>query len=96
MVVRKIAVDPGFGNYKIAESNGTVQSHWFPAAVGLGRRADLSAVNVGVAGRSKRAEPWQVEFEDGNAYQVGHNLHYYTKPEPRTVYETLAEGEAKP
>jgi hypothetical protein len=94
MAVRKIAVDPGFGNYKIAESNGTVQSHWFPAAVGLGRRADLAAVNVGVTGRSKRVEPWQVEFEDGNAYQVGHNLHYYTKPEPRTGYEALAEGGA--
>jgi len=88
--MRKIAIDPGFGGFKVAEvQNGTLSVHTIPAVVGIGS-TDLGYLGTGF-GRQNKHKPHTVTV-DGTEYLVGQNVHRYAPPVERLDYQRLANG----
>jgi hypothetical protein len=87
---RQIAIDPGFGGFKVAEVRANqVHVDVIPSVVGIGK-TDLGQLSVGMrAARTKK--PLTVGF-DGIRYLVGANVHLYARPVERLDFKRLSEG----
>ncbi len=90
---RRLALDPGFGGFKIAEVvDGATLCNVIPATVGLGRIADMGLLTAGIR-RSHKAQdkPLQIDI-DGQGFLVGRNVHKHTEPSNRLDFQRLADG----
>lgn len=87
-----LALDGGFGNFKVAYRNGDGHIHVesFPSVVGLGQTT-LGLLTTGLDGRRRQVKPFTVEF-DGLAYLVGPNVHRWGRPSERLDFQRLYEG----
>lgn len=89
---RKIAIDPGFLGFKMAEMiNGKCVLDELPTVTGIGKIRDMGILSTGLSRVSKVIKPVQVGLGD-QSILVGHNVHQYTKPTTRLDYERLREG----
>lgn len=89
---RKIAIDPGFLGFKMAEMiNGDCILSELPTVTGIGKIRDMGILSTGLSRAPKVIKPVQVGL-DGQSILVGHNVHQYTKPTTRLDYERLREG----
>lgn len=88
--MRKIAIDPGFGGFKVAEvQNVSLTVHTIPAVVGIGS-TELGYLGTGF-GRQNKHKPHTVTV-DGTGYLVGQNVHRFAPPVERLDYQRLADG----
>ncbi len=88
--MRKIAIDPGFGGFKVAEvQHGTLVTHTIPAVVGVGS-TDLGYLGTGF-GRQNKHKPHTVAV-DGSGYLVGQNVHRFAPPIERLDFQRLSDG----
>lgn len=87
-----LALDGGFGNYKIGWRNGDGHIHveHFPSVVGLGQTT-LGLLTTGLDGRRRQVKPFTVEF-GGLTYLVGPNVHRWGRPSERLDFQRLYEG----
>lgn len=87
-----LALDGGFGNYKIAWKNGDGHIHveHFPSVVGLGH-TELGLLATGLDGRKRQVKPFTVEF-GGLTYLVGPNVYRWGRPVERLDFQRLYEG----
>lgn len=87
-----LALDGGFGNYKIAWKNGDNHIHveHFPSVVGLGH-TELGMLSTGLDGRKRQVKPFTVEFS-GLTYLVGPNVHRFCRASERLDFQRLYEG----
>ena len=87
--MRKIAIDPGFGGFKIAEvRENTLFTHTLPAVVGTGS-TEIGYLGIGL-GQQNKHKPHRVSF-DSTGYLVGQNVHRYAQPIERLDFQRLAE-----
>ena len=87
-VLRKIAVDPGFGGFKVAEVQGDeVVVDTIPAVIGIGQTS-AKPLTTGLGRKNSRTKPFVIAF-DGISYLVGPNVHLYTRPEETMATITL-------
>jgi hypothetical protein len=87
---RSIALDPGFGGFKVAEVRGEqVFVDVIPAVVGIGT-TDLGYLTTGLRGR-RANKPLTVRF-DALSYLVGPNVHLYARPAERLDFKRLSDG----
>lgn len=93
-LIRKIAIDPGFGGFKVAEVQGDqVRVDLLPAVVGIGSKTDAGTLEVWSNPRRKPVKPLTIRFNDtGLSYLVGHNVHRHTRPVERLDFYRLAGG----
>ena len=91
---RRIAVDPGFGGFKIAEvtDGEAVNVAVLPAVVGIGKGTDVGFLDIGLKRTRKQDKPLQVNFNGRTNYLVGHNVHLYARPRERLDFARLEEG----
>lgn len=92
--IRRIAIDPGFNNFRAAEAqNGRfVKVKLIPSVVGIGTKS-IGSMGVGLIGSSETAlEPLEVKIS-GDNYLVGHNVHRFTRPIQRLEFERNSKGE---
>ncbi len=88
--MRKIAIDPGFGGFKVAEvQHGNLATHTLPAVVGVGS-TDLGYLGTGF-GRQNKHTPHTVTI-DGTGYLVGQNVNHYAPPIERLDFQRLSDG----
>ena len=88
--MRKIAIDPGFGGFKVAEvQHDTLATHTLPAVVGVGS-TDLGYLGTGF-GRQNKHTPHTVTI-DGTGYLVGQNVHRFAPPVERLDFQRLSDG----
>lgn len=93
-MLRKIAVDPGFRGFRVAEvREGTVKFYEVPSVIGMGTK-DLGWLNNHKLPHQREQghqKPFKVSF--GNVdYLVGPNVHLYTQPLARQDLDRLGEG----
>ena len=89
----RLAIDPGFGNYKVAwVKNGLVVVDITTSVVGIGK-TDIGLLDVIPGQRQRRqVKPITVSF-DGVSYLVGPNVHRYAQSlAQRLDFQRLAEG----
>lgn len=90
-VIRKVAVDNGFGGFKVAEVQDTkLHVDLIPAVVGLGK-TDTGMLATGLKRNHSAAKPLTVTFNN-LSYLVGPNVHLYTRPLERLDFQRLSEG----
>ncbi len=90
--LRKLGVDPGFGNIKIAEvRNGKIFTLALPSAVGLVRERKEGLSMNGIIRTRRGAVPHRVAF-DGVEYLVGPNVHHYTQPFTRMDFDRFTDS----
>src|SRR5262245_24037385 len=91
--IRKLAIDPGFGNYKAAEVQGeSIQVDLTPSIVGIGK-TELGWLEA-IPGQRQRKQlkPVTISFE-GVSYLVGPNVGRYAQAvAQRLDFLRLAEG----
>ena len=88
--MHKIAIDPGFGGFKVAEvRHGSLAVHSLPAIVGIGS-TDLGYLGTGF-GRQNKHKPHTVTV-DGTNYLVGQNVHRFAPPVERLDFQRLSDG----
>lgn len=92
-MTRFIAVDPGFGVFKVTEVVGdAVFTNQIPAVVGIGPIKNMGMLSMGVRrSRVTQQKPLQIEI-DGQSYLVGKNVHRHTRPSTRLDYGRLSDG----
>lgn len=92
-MTRKLALDPGFGEFKVAEANGqTTLTNLIPSVIGLGSLGDMGLLSVGMR-RSHKGQDKPIEVEiNEQSYLVGRNVHEYAEPVERLDYQRLSEG----
>lgn len=92
-MIRFIGLDPGFGEFKIAEvKDGVVFTNQIPSVVGIGRIGSMGMLGAPLRrSRVSQEKPLQVEI-DGLSYLVGKNVHKYTEPSTRLDYRRLSDG----
>lgn len=88
--MRNLSVDPGFGNYKIAEAKTSTYSI-IPSVVGIGGFVDQGLLSTGIGRGHRSVKPHEVEF-DGQTFLVGPNVHEYRDPITRLDYQRLSDG----
>jgi len=90
--LRKLGVDPGFGNIKIAEvQNGSIVTFAMSSAVGLVRdRKDGLSMN-GIIRTRRRQDPYRITF-DNVEYLVGPNVSDFTKPFTRMDFDRFTDS----
>ncbi len=90
--LRKLGVDPGFGNIKVAEvQNESIVTFAMPSAVGLVRdKKDGLSMN-GIIRTRRSQDPYRIAF-DGIEYLVGPNVSDYTKPFTRMDFDRFADS----
>ena len=68
--LRRIAVDPGFGGFKIAEvtDGQTMNVAVLPSVVGIGKGTDAGFLDVGLKRTRKQDKPLQVNFNGRTNY----------------------------
>ncbi len=86
---RMVAVDPGFGNVKMACLSEGIKVAIVPSVVGVGQ-TDVGLLSVGF--RRRQGVPDEVRFPDGTAYLVGENVPRYARPIQRLDFGRLADG----
>lgn len=90
--IRRIAIDPGFGGYKLAEvTEDKLVSYTIPSVVGMGKAEDLAgASSLDGKGHSR---PVEVAFLNGSNEAVeclvGDNVELYVPPIERTDFDML-------
>lgn len=92
MTTQTIAIDPGFGNIKIAwfDAGGNIQTRVIPSVVGIGQVSDLRMLGLDRQ-RKRRSRPFTVSF--GNiSYLVGENVHRHAPPIEDLDHRRLSEG----
>jgi hypothetical protein len=91
-MLKKIGVDPGFGNFKIAwVGHDGVQVAVVPSVVGVGKK-ELGLLSVGDLSRRRRKEkPDEVTF-GGVSYLVGKNVAHFARPTQRMDFLRLSDG----
>lgn len=98
--IRRIAIDPGFGGYKVAEATGEkTLSRVIPSLVGIGQvddlglRADL-VLDDDPVGAQTAPRPFEVSFLNGASEAVdclvGRGVERYVRPIQRTDFDMLA------
>ncbi|MCL4301667.1 MAG: ParM/StbA family protein [Anaerolineae bacterium] len=92
VVIRKVAIDNGFGGYKVAEvqTSGQVRVEVIPAVVGIGK-TDTGLLATGLKRQRSSEKPLTVNFGH-NSYLVGHNVHLSARPLERLDFQRLSEG----
>jgi len=86
-----VAVDPGFGNFKVATVTPEgVRCAVVPSVVGVGG-TDLGLLSIGNLGRRRRSEPDRVAF-NGVEYLVGEGVSRYARPVQRMDFLRLSNG----
>jgi hypothetical protein len=91
---RRLALDSGFGGFKIAEVvNEQVVYHTIPAVVAMGHLTDMGLLSVGGMRRSHKSQvkPYQVSVA-GQNFLVGANVQEHREPSSRLDYQRLANG----
>lgn len=93
-LIRKIAIDPGFGGFKVAEVRGEdVFVDLIPSVVGIGNRTDTGLLEIWPSQRRKPLKPITISFNGaGLNYLVGANVHRYTRPIERLDFYRLSGG----
>lgn len=93
-LIRKIAIDPGFGGFKVAEVQGDqVLVDLIPSVVGIGGKIDAGSLEVWPSQRRKPVKPVTISFNGaGLSYLVGYNVHRHTRPVERLDFHRLAGG----
>lgn len=92
MTIQALALDPGFGNFKIGCRNGDSHTHiaTIPSVIGIGQ-TDLGLLNTGLNGHKKQVKPFSVQFDQIN-YLVGPNVHRFGQPIERLDFQRLFSG----
>lgn len=79
-LLRKLGVDPGFGNVKVGEvQHGSIATFTLPSQVGIARARKDGLTLSGVVRVRRGRNPYRVEFE-GTEWLVGPNVADYTDP----------------
>lgn len=92
--IRKIAIDPGFGGFKVAEVRGEqVAVELIPSVVGVGGHTDTGLLQVWSTARHKQVKPLTISFNGSDlSYLVGPNVHRFTRPTERLDFKRLSGG----
>lgn len=93
-LIRKIAIDPGFGGFKVAEvREDQVWADLVPSVVGIGGRIETGLLQVWPGARRKPTKPLTLSFNGtGLNYLVGPNVHRFTRPVERLDFQRLSGG----
>lgn len=88
--VLKIAIDPGFGSFKVAVVvNGKILNISLPSLVGVGQ-TDLGMLQTGIT-RQKKLLPHQITL-NGQTLLTGQHVDLYARPSQRLDTERLGDS----
>lgn len=92
--LRKLGIDPGFGNIKIGEvqAGGGIATFSLPSQVGIARERKEGLNLAGMVKTTRRGRnPYQVEFE-GTEWLVGPGVADYTRPINRLDFDRFTDS----
>jgi hypothetical protein len=92
-VLRKLGIDPGFGNIKIGEVQaGSLATFSLPSQVGIARERKEGLTLAGMVKPTRRSRtPFRVEFE-GAEWLVGPGVADYTRPINRLDFDRFSDS----
>jgi hypothetical protein len=90
--IRKLGLDPGFGNVNVAEvQNGEITAVGIPSVVGIGSMDAGALTLAGVVRGGRRQRPARIAF-DGIEYLVGPGVAEHARPIERMDFQRFSDS----